>query len=418
MRVLLTAHGSRGDVFPMIALGQKFLCGKHQVTILTQPTHSRKVEDAGLQGLYTSENMMESMASMGSGWKGIRRMMDWSRRSLDEEFTLLEKASAEADLVISTNQEFSVSSIAEWRGIPAFRLSYIPAIPGDHTPPLIPWQNLPVPINRMIWKAFGIGLDSMSKKTVNRWRTARNLPAVESLTPHMTSVFLTLYGFNSTLAPPHRSWNPRDYRYCGYCFEDDEDESLPSELETFLNRGPAPVYLGFGSVTVPETDRLTRTALEAAQRSSCRLIIGKGWTGLGTPEVLGEYPDLSDRVLVIDEVSHTRLFPRCAGICHHGGAGTTHRAARAGVPQFIMPLIVDQHFWGNRIHDFGAGPAPRSPGKIQAAALAEVFTAFTGNTGYRDAARNLQEAVLKDRGTEGAYRIVTEQMRTLRPGAA
>ena len=350
MNILLTAHGSRGDVYPMIALASEFIRHGHDAVMLTQGHYRDRLEEAGIRGIYTSEDMRELMTTMGSDWRSIRRMMDWARQSLEEEFELLDEASGDADLLVSTNQEFSTASIAEWRGLPAYRLSYIPAIPGDHTPPLITWQNLPVPVNRMIWKGFGAGLDAMSKKTVNRWRAGHGLSGVKSLTPHMTSVFLTLYGFSGTLAPPHPSWPAEAYRYCGYCFEDDDGE-LPADLDAFLESGEKPVYIGFGSVSVPDPDRMTRMALQAALEAGCRLLIGRGWTGMGSPDVLGEDPRWNDpeRVMVIGEVSHDRLFPRVAGVCHHGGAGTTHRAARSGVPQFIMPLFIDQHFWGDRI---------------------------------------------------------------------
>ena len=419
MKILLTAHGSRGDVYPMVALASEFIRRGHEAVMLTQGHYSNQLEKAGIQGIYTSEDMRELMTTMGSDWRSIRRMMDWARQSLEEEFRLLEGVSGDADLLVSTNQEFSTASIAEWRNIPAYRLSYIPAIPGDHTPPLIPWQNLPVPLNRMIWRGFGAGLDAMSKKTVNRWRTNHRLPAVGSLTPHMTSIFLTLYGFSSTLAPPHPSWPAESFRYCGYCFEENAGE-LPTELEVFLKAGEKPVYIGFGSVSVPDPDRMTRMALQAAMNAGCRLVIGRGWTGLGSPKVLAEDPRWQnpERVLVVGDVPHDRLFTRVAGVCHHGGAGTTHRAARSGVPQFIMPLFTDQHFWGDRIYHCGAGPKPLLPKKVTADSLTGVFRSFRDGHAFRDAAEVLAESVTRERGTDAAYELIMETMEQRRAGAA
>lgn len=420
MRILLTAHGSRGDVYPMIALGQEFISCGHEVSIFTQANYREKVTDAGLKGIFTAEDMKESMASMGSNWKGVRQMMDWSRKSLEEEFEMLEDISGKVDLIVSTNQEFSVASMAEWRDIPAFRLSYIPAIPGDHTPPLIPWQNLPVFLNRMIWKGLGAGLDSMSKKTVNSWRVEHGLAAVKSLTPHMTSVYLTLYSFSSELAPPHPGWDTETYSYCGYCFEDDEEEHLSSDLQEFLSAGKPPIYFGFGSVSVPDPDGLTRMVLEAAGEADCRLIIARGWTGLGDEKVLAEKPLLGrpEKVFVCDEVSHSRLFPSLAGVCHHGGAGTTHRAARAGVPQFIMPVFVDQHFWGDRIHRSGAGPRAKAPGKLDVDSLVEIFREMISGMAWREGVTRVAKAVSQEEGTREACRIITGRMKNRESGVA
>ena len=419
MNILLTAHGSRGDVYPMIALGTHFRKDGHRVTMFTQPNYRSCLEDAGIRGIFSTEDMRAAMTAMGADWRGIRRMMEWSRKSLEEEFSLLEGISDEVDLVVSTNQEFSIASLAERRGIPAFRLSYIPAIPGDHTPPLIPWQNLPVPVNRLIWKGFAAGLDSMSKKTVNRWRMSHGLPEVKSLTPHMTSIFHTLYAFNDVLAPPHPSWNDDVYTYCGYCFEEDEQE-LPTDLETFLDAGEKPVYIGFGSVTVPDPDGITRMALEAAIKADVRLVIGRGWTGLGSPEVLSERQGWAtpDRVFVVGDVCHTRLFPRLAGCCHHGGSGTVHRAARAGIPQFIMPVFVDQHFWGSRIHKMKVGPKPVSPRRISVEYLSDVFKDFRKARCWKDGSDSLAAALGKDGGVAGAYRIIMDRIATMEHGAA
>jgi hypothetical protein len=52
---------------------------------------------------------------------------------------------------------------------------------------------------------------------------------------------------------------------------------------------------------------------------------------------------------------HDSIFPRCSVVCHHGGAGTTHRALRAGVPQLLVPIAYDQPFWADTICALGVG---------------------------------------------------------------
>jgi vancomycin aglycone glucosyltransferase len=44
-------------------------------------------------------------------------------------------------------------------------------------------------------------------------------------------------------------------------------------------------------------------------------------------------------------------------VIHHGGAGTTTTAARAGAPQVIIPQIGDQPYWAARVRDLGIGAA-------------------------------------------------------------
>jgi vancomycin aglycone glucosyltransferase len=59
--------------------------------------------------------------------------------------------------------------------------------------------------------------------------------------------------------------------------------------------------------------------------------------------------------IAIGDVSHDVLFPRVAAVVHHGGAGTTAAAARAGIPQVITPMFGDQFYWASRIVDLGVG---------------------------------------------------------------
>jgi vancomycin aglycone glucosyltransferase len=80
-----------------------------------------------------------------------------------------------------------------------------------------------------------------------------------------------------------------------------------------------------------------------------RAVLGGGWAGLGS----GALPE---DVIVVDDVPHGLLFPRIAAVVHHGGAGTTSAAARAGVPQVVVPHLLDQFYWGRRVEQLGLGP--------------------------------------------------------------
>ena len=78
-------------------------------------------------------------------------------------------------------------------------------------------------------------------------------------------------------------------------------------------------------------------------------------------------------------VSHERLFPRLAAIVHHGGAGTTTAAARAGVPQLVVPHLVDQYYWAERVAGLGLGPRGLARATLTADRLADTLAAFRDN---------------------------------------
>ena len=134
-----------------------------------------------------------------------------------------------------------------------------------------------------------------------------------------------------------------------------DEAPLPAELEEFLANGEPPIYLGFGSMRA--SDQTARVLIEAARALGLRSILSQGWAGL-MPGDTGP----ADDCLSIGDVDHAKLFPRMAAIVHHGGAGTTHTAARAGTPQVIIPHNYDQFYWAHRVQELGAGVL-RSPAR-------------------------------------------------------
>ena len=107
-----------------------------------------------------------------------------------------------------------------------------------------------------------------------------------------------------------------------------------------------PIFGGFGSM--PAAGDATRRLIGAARAVGRRIIVSRGWADL---ELIDDAPDC----IAVDDVSYDVLFPRVAAVVHHGGAGTTAAAARAGVPQVITPMFGDQFYWASRIVDLGVG---------------------------------------------------------------
>lgn len=121
---------------------------------------------------------------------------------------------------------------------------------------------------------------------------------------------------------------------------------LPADLEAFLEQGEPPIFVGFGSM--PAAGDVVHRLIAAARAAGRRIIVSRGWAEL---EVVDDARDC----MAVGDVRHDVLFPRVAAVVHHGGAGTTAAAARAGVPQVITPMFGDQFYWASRIVDLGAG---------------------------------------------------------------
>ena len=144
------------------------------------------------------------------------------------------------------------------------------------------------------------------------------------------------YCFSEALLPRPPDWGPW-IDVVGFWFlsNANPDWDPPPELLSFLESGPPPVFIGFGSIVVDDPDALTNTVVAAVKSAGCRAIIQKGWAGM-TPT------DLPEEILLIGAAPHDWLFPRMAAVVHHGGAGTTSAGLRVGRPTVIVPFFGDQ----------------------------------------------------------------------------
>jgi UDP:flavonoid glycosyltransferase YjiC (YdhE family) len=130
----------------------------------------------------------------------------------------------------------------------------------------------------------------------------------------------------------------------------DEPGTLDPRVDAFLCLDPAPIYIGFGSMVAPRAPTLASQTIAAVRALGRGAIVAGGWAALDR-HVLD-----ADDVLTVEGVPHHLVFPRVAAAIHHGGAGTTTAAARAGVPQVILPHILDQYYWAHRVEELGLGP--------------------------------------------------------------
>ncbi|WP_141631213.1 glycosyltransferase [Mobilicoccus pelagius] len=167
-----------------------------------------------------------------------------------------------------------------------------------------------------------------------------------------------------------------------------------ARLEEFLAAGPPPVYVGFGSCPAADPAADQRMFVAAARRAGVRVV-------LQPPP--GAAPEAGDDVLVLGEYPHERLLPRMAAVVHHGGAGTTAAAVRAGVPSAVVPHLGDQGYWGRRIADLGAGLRPVPRARLTTERLARLLAEVTGPDApaMRRAAQDLA-ARLRTDGAERA----------------
>jgi sterol 3beta-glucosyltransferase len=200
-----------------------------------------------------------------------------------------------------------------------------------------------------------------------------------------------LYGFSPAVVPPERA-QPDWVEVTGcWILPAATDWAPPTALAAFLAAGPAPVVVSFGDQADRHPERTTAVLLEALRRAGQRAILVRG-------RHLAAGAALPPDVLVVDPLPHDWLFPRAAAVVHHGGAGTTFSALRAGVPSIVVPGFADQPVWARRVYALGAGPAPIPRRRLTAARLAPAIRSACTDPALRERAATLARSLAREDG--------------------
>jgi vancomycin aglycone glucosyltransferase len=270
---------------------------------------------------------------------------------IDAQYDTVAAAAEGCDALLATGMShFVAQSVAEKLAIPHRYVIFAPSVLTD-----LDAQN---------WNAlFG--------PAINKHRATIGLPPVDDVRGFMFTDQPWLAA-DPTLSPWPGSPD-LDVVQTGAWILPDE-RPLPAELEAFLDAGASPVYVGFSSVRAP--DDAARVAIEAIRAQGRRALVSRGWADLALI-------DDRDDCFAVDEVNHQALFGRVAAVVHHGGAGTTTTATRAGAPQVVVPQIADQPYWAGRVSALGIGAAHDGPTPTTESLSAALETALTRETRAR-----------------------------------
>ncbi|MCS7477856.1 glycosyltransferase [Umezawaea endophytica] len=373
MRVLLSTSGSRGDVEPLVALAVRLRDLGAEVRMCAPPASAERLAEVGVPLVPVGQEQ-RMMLRDGMPPPSPEEERCLLAGGIDVQFDQVPPAAEGCDAVVATGElgaAVAVRSVAEKLGVPYFYAAYSTAyLPSSEYPPPLDEPTEPgVTDNRVLWDQRGRGFRERFGDPVAVRRAAIGLPPVEDI---------FAYGYTErpwlaadpVLAPLHPDL---DAVQTGVWLLPDE-RPLPSELEAFLAAGPPPVYVGFGSfngIGDPAT-----AAVEAIRAQGRRVVLSRGWAEFALP-------DDRDDCLAVDEVNFQVLFGRVAAVVHHGGAGTTHVATRAGVPQVVIPQYTDQPYYAGRVAELGVGVAHDGPVPTFDSLSAALVTALAPETRAR-----------------------------------
>ncbi|MER6361687.1 glycosyltransferase [Kitasatospora sp. NPDC001527] len=398
MDILLTAAGSYGDVAPYTGLGARLRAEGHAVALAAPESFGPLVTAAGLE---------------------FRPLPVDPRAPADGRSSLLAKAAAFVDrlgdgladaaapgadlLLFSATTAPLGRHLAEAMGVPGLDVPLQPVAPTREFPPVVGGvRSLGGWGNRAAGALARHAVDRLHADAARRLRARLGLPA----RPRRAQRRLreragapALHGFSPVLLPRPADW-PEELAVVGNWWpHEPAGGGLPAEVEDFLQAGPPPVFVGFGSMAAGEGERLGDLVARALRRAGVRGVLQSGWAGLTAG---------GDDLLTVGELPHALLLPRTAAVVHHSGAGTAAAGLRAGVPAVPVPVLADQPFWAARLARTGAATAPVPFAELSADRLAGALREVLREPAYRARARAAAGAMAREDGAARVAEAVAE----------
>lgn len=456
MNVVIQVVGSRGDVQPFVALGKvlKEEYG-HRVRLATHPVFQDFITENGLEFfsiggdpaqlmafMVKNPGLMPGFDTLRSGDVGMRRkevgtyikgcwrscfesgdglgpevndntVEDYpnpqSGNALDQD---LANRPFVADCIIANPPSFAHVHCAEKLGIPLhimFTMPYSPTqafphplanIQSSNTDPhlanymsyalidMLTWQGLGDVINRFRLKS--LGLEPISLVWAPGMLQRLGIPHT--------------YCWSPALIPKPKDWGQK-ISISGFFFLDLAGNYSPADdLKRFLDAGPPPVYIGFGSIVLDDPNKMTELIFEAVRITGQRVLLSKGWGGMGAEEL-----GIPEGVFMLGNVPHDWLFQRVSAVVHHGGAGTTAAGITAGKPTVVVPFFGDQPFWGSMVARAGAGPEPLPHKELTGQKLADAID-FCLKPESQERAKELANKIAKEKGTQVGAQSFHQQL--------
>jgi sterol 3beta-glucosyltransferase len=358
VKLVVATYGTEGDTRPLAALTRALIDAGHAAHLLADAATlgsaaTLGVPATGLPGDFRGViRASAELVGRGGGFSDTARTLAGLVNANSEAWLRAIVAAGEGcdAVILSGLASFVGLSAAEFFRVPAISAGLIPIAPTREFPsPFLPpalvprWLNRASHrlVNRLLWRAF--------REATNMARaTVCGLPARREL----WEGHAMLFGVSPSLLPRPADW-PTNALVSGQWLPPAADWSPPPALGEFLAAEEPPIYVGFGSMAGFERRSLLREMVAAI--AGRRALFYPGWSCV-------TQADLPDNFLVVGDTPHTWLFPRTSLAIHHGGAGTTHSAARAGIPSVVVPFAGDQTFWADRLRRAGVAP-PSVPAK-------------------------------------------------------
>src|SRR5688572_1275723 len=293
MRIGIQTWGSEGDIRPFLALGHALSSRGHHVELLYTEIGERRYEavaqslgftaravaspvvpsreelyEIGLEAIYARDELQQGLLI------GKRLLEPVIPQMYDAGLELASRS----DVLIHHFILHAARAAADMAGTPHITVAFAHMLSASrhiHPSGLPHWGKWS---NAIGWKIARFALNRTLLKDVNHFRSQVGLPPFRDLMDEgWPSRRLHLIASSPAFLDRPADW-PGWNQMCGFLsLPPHEHEALSAEVDAFLSRGPAPVFMGFGSL-MPLAGSLHLEATlavfaEAARLSGQRAIV-------------------------------------------------------------------------------------------------------------------------------------------------
>ena len=200
------------------------------------------------------------------------------------------------------------------------------------------------------------GMNLLTCCLVNKWRKQNGLRRWKMTDDYRIQngkKVLTFYPVTPILMSKDPKWKEH-IQVRGYWYHPEEDarKYVPdSDLMSFLKEGEKPIFICFGKAESDELAKLQYLTLEALKKTKLRAVVQ-------ADQIAKTERTVNDQLFFVENIPYSWMFQQVKAVVHHGGNTTNGLGLWAGLPTLVIPLALDQYFYGRAIYENGCGPKP------------------------------------------------------------
>jgi len=329
MRIILGSAGTRSDLAFFFALGRRLQDRHHTVTMIVPEKYRSEVMKMELRMITCGRNFDEYLE--GNFEDTSTEFVKALASQIASQFVALRDALREADVLVADMFLVPAASMAENVGLPYFQLIQSPLV---LEPSAFPFVGIPdEKVSGMLGKRRR---DSLRKEwqekigsVLNREREFSHLKPVPDLYDHLMSAGRHLIAVDPEISDITPAANQTVVGY--YNADSNTSSDKPS---IFLDKIPIPMA---------ERQSFLNSVCETLEASGHRIIVASNWYGS------------NEKCTVIDPEQQLDSITQSAAVIHQGSGGIAMNCARAAVPQVVVPNLVENFFWAERVDSLGLG---------------------------------------------------------------